>query len=126
MPKTFRESQPVRATAAERRAHPRLKRNVEVRGGPEPGAEASMVTTDLSLGGLHCVSTADFAEMTQLAVRLMLPRSDGEREALDVEAVVVRREPIRSAVAPLRFELALFFTRMSDDTKARLERFLAT
>jgi hypothetical protein len=85
-----------------------------------------MVTTDLSLGGLHCVSSADFAEMTHLAVRLMLPRRDGGREPLDVEAVVVRREPIHSDVAPLRFELALLFTRMSDDVKARLERFLAT
>jgi hypothetical protein len=83
-----------------------------------------MVASDLSLGGLHCSSSQDYPEMTQLAVRLLLP--DGSRvETLDVEAVVVRRMELASSSGAPRFELGLFFTGLSDDARARLTKFLA-
>jgi len=83
-----------------------------------------MVASDLSLGGLHCSSSQDYPEMTRLAVRLMLP--NGSRvEALDVEAVVVRRAELASVSGGARFELGLFFTGLSDEARTRLARFLA-
>jgi hypothetical protein len=113
-------------TAAERRKHPRHTKKVEVHGTPDSGgAVARMVTNDLSMGGLHCVSTADFPEMTRLAVRLMLPQKNGAGVLpVDVEAVVVRREEFAAANGDPRYELALFFTHVENGTRERLARFL--
>ncbi len=85
-----------------------------------------MQGADLSLGGLRCTSTADFPEMTQLAVRLLLPvEGNGQAEPVDVKAVVVRRTEISSGTQDAsRFELALFFTGLEDDAKGRIARFL--
>ena len=110
---------------AERRSHARFSRQFEIEGQQAGhGAHARMVASDLSLGGLHCSSSQDYPEMTRLAVRLMLP--NGSRvEALDVEAVVVRRTKLPSASGAPRFELGLFFSGLSDDVRERLARFLA-
>jgi len=106
-------------TLVERRSHPRHALAVEIETSSEqqPGHLARMTTHDLSMGGLYCSSTADFPEMTRLAVRLMLP------EPLEVEAVVVRRRALPSLGAP-RFELALYFPWLSPDQRNRLGRFL--
>ena len=113
---------------AERRAHPRVQKQVELHGSPDAGGVvARMVTNDLSMGGLHCVSTIDFPEMTRLAVRLMLPLKNGNgdtSEPVDVEAVVVRRQEFESKVGNPRFELALFFTSVENGARDRLSNFL--
>src|SRR5258705_4357435 len=112
----------VTPTTAERRSHARFPHQFEIEGQEEGrGTQARMVARDLSLGGLHCSSSRDYPEMTRLAVRLMLP--DGSRvEALDVEAVVVRRTELPSASGAARFELGLFFTGLSADARSRLAR----
>lgn len=110
----------------ERRAHARHSHRMEIEGSGPEGVVASMVTSDLSLGGLHCVSSADFPEMTRLAVRLALPPRNGDlAEPLEIEAVVVRREALVPRNGAQHFELALFFTRLAPDDRARLAQFLA-
>lgn len=118
---------PDRRPRPERRSHARFERSVELQGTPESGGVvARMTADDLSLGGLHCSSSMDFPEMTRLAVRLMLPeRGSVAVEPLEVEAVVVRRRELPSAGGNGRFELALFFSGMSDAQRERLARFLA-
>ena len=112
-------------TTVERRSHARFAHHIEIEGPDDGlGAQARMVASDLSMGGLHCSSSHDYPEMTRLAVRLQLP--NGARvETLDVQAVVVRRAAIASVSGAARFELGLFFTGLSDDTKERLSQFLA-
>ena len=111
----------------ERRSHARFGTTVELEGTPQPGGVvARMVAKDLSLGGLYCVSSVDFPEMTRLAVRLMLPEPrTGASDPLDVEAVVVRHRPLASATGNGRYELALFFATMNDAERERLARYLA-
>lgn len=113
----------------ERRAHARFERTVNAEGAEgNGGAVARMVTRDLSLGGVYCISAEDFPEMTRLAVRLLIEdpgRSNGP-EPLDVEAVVVRRRELPSKTQSSKFELGLFFTGMSDVARERLARFLAS
>lgn len=111
---------------SERRANPRISAVFGLQGAVDGGVVARMHATDLSLGGLRCTSTADFPEMTRLAVRLELPiHGNGESKPVDIEAVVVRREQIASTTqdAP-RYELALFFTALEDDARDRLARYL--
>ena len=125
MPKT-----PPAKPTAERRAHPRHEKKAEVHGAPQAGGTAArMITSDLSVGGLHCVSKSDFPEMTRLAVRLMLPeRTNGaERtESLDLEAVVVRRQEFQSSDGDPHYELALFFTHVEKADRERIARFLGS
>ena len=113
---------------SERRAHPRIPAEFVVRGTPEDGGiVARMVASNLSLGGLYCVSTADFPEMTRLAVRLMLPPKNGnqtEDQPLDVEAVVVRRRELESNSGLPRYELALFFTQIDNGGREQLSNYL--
>jgi hypothetical protein len=121
------EDVPLSKPSEDRRAHPRYPAKIEMQGTPEEGGVvARMTTTDLSLGGLYCVSATDFPEMTRLAVRLMLPRdgTGNETHPLDIEAVVVRREPLSSPSGEPRFELALFFTNLENGDKEILSRVL--
>lgn len=112
-------------TVAERRSHARFPFQFDIEGPQDDqGTAARMVSSDLSLGGLQCSSSHDYPEMTRLAVRLQLPSGRGA-EAVDVEAVVVRRREAPSSAGSPRYELALFFTGMSDDSRERLARFLA-
>ena len=82
-----------------------------------------MIASDLSLGGLYCSSSRDYPEMTRLAVRLRLP-FESKEVPIDVDAVVVRREARESVLGNGRYELALFFTGMSDDAREALARFI--
>ena len=110
---------------AERRSHARFPFQFDIEGPQDDqGTAARMVSSDLSLGGLQCSSSRDYADMTRLAVRLQLP-SGRVVEPVDVEAVVVRRRELSSSSGAPRYELALFFTVMSDDSRERLARFLA-
>jgi len=112
----------------ERRIHQRRDTVLKMHGtADEGGAVARMVARNLSLGGLYCTSAQDFPEMTRLAVRLMLPVAGyGKPEALDVEAVVVRREQITEATnGDQRYELALYFTGLEETAQRRLETYLA-
>ena len=113
---------------AERRANPRVSAVFDLHGAPsEGGVVARMQAADLSMGGLRCISTADFPEMTRLAVRLMLPipgSSNGDTEPVDLCAVVVRRSELSSSNGDPRYELALFFTDLDDETRDRLRRYL--
>ena len=112
---------------AERRVNPRFPAVFELDGVPtDGGVVARMQASDISLGGLRCLSTTDFPEMTKLAVRLELPHErDGRTEPLDVQAVVVRSREIASNTNVVqRYELALFFTGLEDGTRERIARFL--
>jgi hypothetical protein len=109
---------------AERRRHPRVEAGFEVRGCPcDGGVVARMVARNLSLAGLQCVSSADFPEMTRLAVRMLLPDAV---DPVELEAVVVRSEhEAPSAGGEARYRLSLFFTGVGDTARERLARFLA-
>jgi hypothetical protein len=115
-----------RTTVDDRRAHPRHDAEINLQGSTGPGVVARMISRNLSLGGLYCTSTADFPEMTRLAVRLLLPvaGAGGDVAPLDLEAVVVRREELPAANGDRRFDLALFFTNIEPTSRERLRRYL--
>jgi hypothetical protein len=113
----------------ERRVHTRYVTELDIQGSPdEGGVVARMVARNLSVGGLYCTSTTDFAEMTRLAVRLQLPLKNGgddiHTEAVDLEAVVVRRTESTRSNGTEKFDLALFFTNIETEQKAQIQRYL--
>ncbi len=113
----------------ERRAHERHDTLLEMQGtSGAAGGMARMVARNLSAGGLYCTSSSDFPEMTRLAVRLLLPLGNGHAEprieTVDLEAVVVRREALTRASGSERFDLALYFTSVSEPMRTLIRRFL--
>ena len=111
----------------ERRAHARHPATIDIQGPTAPdGVMARMISRNLSLGGLYCTSTVDYPEMTRLAVQLMLPEGDtaGNITPLELEAVVVRREEVPAVNGDPRYDLALFFTNVDDDARARINAYL--
>jgi hypothetical protein len=114
-------------SGSERRAHRRVAARFALSGTPDAGHVARMVASNLSMAGLQCTSSADFPELTRLAVRLELPvdGQDSSTAAVDIEAVVVRREETESSSSSEgRFRLALFFTKVDDTAKRRLASYL--
>jgi c-di-GMP-binding flagellar brake protein YcgR len=122
------EDKTLSTSGAERRAHRRIDTTVKLQGTPEEGGSvARMVASNLSAGGLYCTSSADFPEMTRLAVRLELPLngdSGNSTRALDLEAVVVRRQEVRSVSGEPRYRLGLFFTKVDDEARELLTSFV--
>jgi hypothetical protein len=118
----------VTAPGDERRVHPRFPKSFELTGSPAAGGTtARLIASNLSLGGVYCTSDRDFAEMTRLAVRLMLPSRNGragELEPLDISAVVVRRKKLPSVTSRDRFELALLFVSLNAFQRGRIAHFL--
>lgn len=120
---------PALSSTKERRAHRRISTHLLVQGSPEKGGTmAQMVASNISLGGVYCTSSADFPEMTRLAVRLMLPLGEGPARnvegEVEAEAVVVRRRQLSARANNPRYELALFFTRLDPQARKLLERYL--
>ena len=115
---------------SDRRAHDRIDSRLVFEGiAGEPDTVARMVASNLSLGGVYCTSSSDFPEMTRLGVRIPLPShgalEDAASRILEMEAVVVRRKQLPSpSGGEDRFELALFFTSISDAQKEMLSEYL--
>ena len=111
----------------ERRGHARFPAVFELEGAvPAEGRVARMKASNLSAGGLYCTSDVGFDEMTMLAVRLLLPDGDAtEPTPLDLDAVVVRRVPLKSINGNERYELALYFPNLGDTQRERINAFLA-
>ena len=116
--------------SSDRRAHDRIESQLVFEGySGEQESVARMVASNLSMGGVYCTSSNDFPEMTRLGVRMALPPNGnpGARKAhsLEVEAVVVRRRSLPSPTGgDPRFELALYFTSISEEQKQMLSNYL--
>jgi c-di-GMP-binding flagellar brake protein YcgR len=103
----------------DKRRHPRVSHRLRVRSQDQGGVD--LETIDLSAGGLSCDSPAFVAPMTKLALSLQLPSPAGNGGAVvEGEAVVVRSEPANRG----GYRIALFFSRMDEEHRRRLQQFL--
>jgi hypothetical protein len=109
------------------RRHPRVAKRLRVRS--DHHNELELETIDLSAGGFSCSSPIFLAPMTKVALSLVLPPAPNgptkREQVVSAEAVVVRTEPTQSASSdPGTYRVALFFSRMEDDDRSRLQEFL--
>jgi hypothetical protein len=124
------EVAPLNDNYSDRRAHERIESQLVFEGfGGEQETVARMVATNLSMGGVYCTSSNDFPEMTRLGVRMALPPNGdtGAQQSLplNVEAIVVRNRSLPSPTGgDPRYELALFFTNITDEQKQMLSNYL--
>ncbi len=116
--------------ANDKRRHPRIAHRLRVRS--DHTEDLELETIDLSAGGLSCSAPIYLEPMTRMALSLVLPSNssaESEQKELRVngEAVVVRaeREPGGDANGG-SYRVALFFSRMEEEDRRRLQEFLKT
>ena len=110
----------------DKRRHPRVAHRLKVRSDfREPRLE--LETIDLSAGGLRCTAPVFLSPMTRMALSLVLPPGPGgsdEEQVVSGEAVVVRSEPAAPGKPGELYNVALFFSRMEEADRQRLQNFL--
>lgn len=106
----------------DRRHHPRVDFWSPLLLNAPDGAEPAALR-NLSTAGLACTTSRAFPELTQLKVTLDLPPvvpGEGPGLRLEVTAAVVRCQPLRHGTGRRRYEVALFFTDLSETGRAAL------
>lgn len=100
-------------------------------GGDVAGAVASE-SLNLSTEGVYCTVGHFIAPLTRLSLAIVLPAQAEERERAEgkkvirCEAVAVRSYPERESPGCSSYQLACYFTAMSDEDRQLLARFLET
>ena len=105
----------------ERRRHPRASERVlmAVTG---DGAALQTQTKNLSASGAYCTLDRFVPPMTKLDLQIDLP--NGRRRAtIRCSGVVVRIEPAPTADAA-RYNIAIFFTELSERDRSAITRFI--
>ena len=103
----------------ERRGAPRASVSLPIQLSPRGEAEPATLT-NLSTTGLGCHFGEAMSEMTLVGIDLDLP---GAAEPARVQGAVVRCDKIRG-LNPPTYDIGIFFTDMSDATRAALGTFL--
>lgn len=103
----------------ERRRAPRAEVSIPIQLSPRGDAQAATLT-NLSTSGLGCQFGEAISEMTLVGVDLDLP--DAKAPAR-VTGVVVRCDKIRGQNPPT-YEIGVFFTDMTDETRAVVTEFV--
>lgn len=114
---------------ADRRKHPRKQIAVDghIACHTEDG-EVTLRTHNVSCSGLYCHVARYLAPFTRVNVAMALPIRDGGRQAHNesfvIEGVVVRAEPVREAPPTGDYNVAIFFSGMTDEARTLLTQYV--
>jgi hypothetical protein len=91
---------------SEKRCHDRVSGRLTLQTLSSEYGKIEMETDNLSLGGATCLSSKSIPLMTRLRLNIFLPSTDGRPAHLhypiEVDAVVVRSEPLNGTAPPRR------------------------
>ena len=107
---------------SEKRGASRYPTDLTLRAGAD-AETIEMQVSNVSLGGVYCRSTTEFAPMTKIEVTLELPLESG-MQSIRSDAVVVRSGKSAGEDGP--YFHALFFQHMDPTDREHLMRFLGT
>lgn len=102
----------------DRRRYPRSRRGLKAQVDTSGPGILNHVD-NISANGILCHTVKPVALMTRIAIVVELPGSD---HRIDGEGVVVRCEP--DEVGDDRFRVAILFTRLDDEDREAIERFV--
>ncbi len=86
------------------------------------GRDLQVETKDLSASGACCVLSQFIPLMTKVTLRLEV-QNGTTRVSIRCTGVIVRIEPIGTPEAP-RYNMAVFFTDLSDQDRGAISRFI--
>lgn len=109
-------------TAPNRRRAPRIPQRlpIHLRADTE---ELMTETENISVSGAYCTVTRFLSPMTKLQVRLEIP-GPLEATTISCEAAVVRIEPAKPVADRSEYQVAVFFTDLSERDQAALTRYV--
>lgn len=108
--------------ASERRRAPRIPERVAV-SISDAGTELKTETKNLSASGAYCMLDRFIAPMSKLQLRFDLANGS-RRVAVRCAGVVVRIEPVIANTERGRYNVAIFFTELSERHRAAIGRFV--
>lgn len=96
---------------------------MEIKLGGGEGATAE--TINVSANGVYFVTPDHIAPLTKLQITLMLPASDsGAAKEVVCNGIVVRTEPEAPQSSETDYEIACYFTSISDADREQLEAYI--
>jgi len=109
------------ARTEERRQHPRSQRGFDQLQAVIPG-NAIRHVDNISCSGVLCRMEKSLPLMEKLLVTLELPDhgSDNTQFSLECEGVVVRSEPVDCEQDGSEYQVAIFFTSLSDEARQHI------
>lgn len=107
---------------AERRRAPRIAERV-VLAITDGGTELSTETKNLSASGAYCTLDRFIAPMSKLQLRFELPERS-RRTTVRCAGVVVRVDPVIAGAERARYNVAIFFTELSERNRSAISRFV--
>ena len=109
-------------TMRERRRAPRIAERV-VMAITDAGTELATESNNLSTAGVYCTLDRFLAPMSKVQLQFALP--NGRRSyKVRCTGVVVRVEPVIANASRGRFNVAIFFTELSDRNRSAITRFV--
>jgi len=79
---------------------------------------------NVSANGVYFASTTFIAPLTRLRITLELPIDGGGKSRVACDGVVVRTEPEAEQPGAGEYEVACYFTEISEPDKSRLEKYI--
>jgi hypothetical protein len=79
---------------------------------------------NVSANGVYFASTTFIAPLTRLRITLELPGDAGAKSRVACDGVVVRTEPEVEAPGGGEYEVACYFTEISEPDRSRLEKYI--
>jgi len=88
------------------------------------GGRARAETLNVSANGVYFASTSFIPLLTKLRITLELPEDDTKASQVTCDGVVVRTEPEVETAGEDDYQVACYFTDMSENDRERLESYI--
>ena len=88
------------------------------------GGRARAETLNVSANGVYFASTSFIPLLTKLRITLELPEDDTPASQVPCDGVVVRTEPEVETAGEDDYQVACYFTDMSENDRERLESYI--
>jgi hypothetical protein len=88
------------------------------------GNRAAAESLNVSANGVYFASRAYIPLLTRLRVTLELPDGSGASSRVSCDGVVVRTDPETEAPGVREYQVACYFTEISDTDRERLESYI--
>jgi hypothetical protein len=88
------------------------------------GDSAPAESLNVSANGVYFASRAYIPLLTRLRVTLELPGDGGSTSRVSCDGVVVRTDPEQESAATREYQVACYFTEISDTDRTRLESYI--
>lgn len=108
----------------ERRKYPRIEEKIPLKLKDEE-FDAITITKNISCSGVFCQVEKNFPLLSKVRVVLLLP-AEGKTKAhpIYIDGVVVRREPVKSAAKPNCHNIAIFFSKIKRQDRAKISNYI--